>query len=127
MRLGAPFLPIALGHLWGQDQRAVRTTQAVFRPSCAPRHSDRTNLRNQSLEELIRRSHPGEVAGVGDDDQFLLRRLHALEVINCGLGRRNDIVLALDHKERGINVTSRFRKIRRNLIGLDFFAAKDWP
>ncbi|HJT71120.1 MAG TPA: hypothetical protein VJ731_13050 [Terriglobales bacterium] len=81
-------------HSWSQSDVASR----FLAVSCAAGNCDRADFGDERLQKFVGGSHPGEVAGIGDENQFLFRRLHAVVIVNGCLRGRDDIVLALDTK-----------------------------
>src|SRR5437763_5818829 len=71
------------------------------------------------LQEFIGGGHEGEVSGVGDQDQFFLRRREAFEIVKSGLGRCNNVVLSLDYEIGGVQVAGSLRKVSSHLVWQD--------
>jgi len=62
------------------------------------------------------------VPGVGDQDQFFLGCLNALEVLNGGLRRGDHVVLPLDHEVSCVDVAGGLRQVSGDLVRDDVLA-----
>src|SRR6516225_5602028 len=97
-------------------------TEVLSPPSCAAGNCGGADFSGERFQEFIGGGHEGEVAGVGDQDQFFLGCLDALEVVNGGLRRGNDVVLPLDDEVGGVDVARCLRQVRGDLVGQDVLA-----
>jgi len=85
--------------------------------SGAARDGDRPDLVDQRLQKGGRGRHEREVSRVGDQDQLLLWRRHAIEV-GDGVGRGGqEVVASLDDEEGRPDPAGGRRQIGLDLIG----------
>ena len=70
----------------GADHLLSATFRSLYSPPLCPASKcDWVNFIGEHLQEFIGGGNQGEVAGIRDQDQFLLGRMDALEIFNGGL------------------------------------------
>src|SRR5215475_5047403 len=68
---------------WGKAVGGLNPPVPHRSSSRAARDRNWSDLRKQSIQELVRSCHPRKMARVGNQHQFFLGCLDAIEVIDC--------------------------------------------
>jgi pimeloyl-ACP methyl ester carboxylesterase len=92
---------IVLGHSWGS---IVATRMVQMRPELFAAYVGTGQVTSWAAMVKTVEANQGNVAGVGDQDQFFLGRLDAPEIINRGLGWCDDVILALNDEVGRVDI-----------------------
>jgi hypothetical protein len=99
-------------------------TEVLSPPSCAAGNCDGADFGGERFQESMGGGHEGEVAGVGDQDQFFIGRLDAPEIVNRGLGWCDDVILALNDEVGRVDIAGDLGQIGGKLVRKDVLAGE---